>query len=225
MYYVKKAIYGPSPEEQRRKCMSLIRQNQRELDKQLSNMSSSESKTKTMIKSAVRRNDMKSARILAKELYGVRKNRQRLHKSKAQLNSVSLQVNEAFALRKLEGSMKSSTSLMKEVNGLIRLPELMGTMNTLSAELMKSGIIDEMVTDTLDNLDEEQFLDDEEAEGEVDQILDEILGTGKTVEKKTESDVLPEMPEIVSQETAAETVEDDSAMLDSMRERLKALQG
>lgn len=205
--------------------MSLIRQNQRELDKQLSNMSSSESKTKTMIKSAVRRNDMKSARILAKELYGVRKNRQRLHKSKAQLNSVSLQVNEAFALRKLEGSMKSSTSLMKEVNGLIRLPELMGTMNTLSAELMKSGIIDEMVTDTLDNLDEEQFLDDEEAEGEVDQILDEILGTGKTVEKKTESDVLPEMPEIVSQETAAETVEDDSAMLDSMRERLKALQG
>lgn len=225
MYYVKKAIYGPSPEEQRRKCMSLIRQNQRELDKQLNNMSSSENKTKTMIKSAVRRNDMKSARILAKELYGVRKNRQRLHKSRAQLNSVSLQVNEAFALRKLEGSMKSSTGLMKEVNGLIKLPELMGTMNSLSAELMKSGIIDEMVTDTLDNLDEEQFLDDEEAEGEVDQILDEILGNGKTSEKKNSNDALPDMPEIIPQEATAETVEDDSAMLDSMRERLKALQG
>lgn len=137
MYYVKKAIYGPDPAEQKRKCKAQIRRNQRELDKQLTGLSTAESKTKTMVKAAAKRNDIKSARLLAKEIYKAKKQKERLHKSKAQLNSVSLQVDEAFALRKIEGTMKSSTGIMKEVSTLVKLPELMGTMNGLSQELMK----------------------------------------------------------------------------------------
>jgi charged multivesicular body protein 3 len=140
MNYIKRAIYGPDPQEQKRKCNSLIRQNQRELDKMMSGLTQSEQKTKAMIKNAARRNDAKSARFLAKEIYGCKKQRSRLHKAKAQLNSVQLQVNEAFALQKLEKSMKSSTGLMKEVNSLLRMPELMGTMGQLSQELMKVSI-------------------------------------------------------------------------------------
>lgn len=137
MYYVKKAIYGPDPAEQKRKCKAQIRRNQRELDKQLTGLSTAESKTKAMVKAAAKRNDVKSARLLAKEIYKAKKQKERLHKSKAQLNSVSLQVDEAFALRKIEGTMKSSTGIMKEVSTLVKLPELMGTMNGLSQELMK----------------------------------------------------------------------------------------
>ena len=137
MYYVKKAIYGPDPLEQKRKCKAQIRRNQRELDKQLNMLSTSEQKTRTMIKAAAKRNDVKSARLLAKEIYKAKKQKERLHKSKAQLNSVGLQVDEAFALRKIEGTMKSSTGIMKEVSTLVKLPELMGTMNALGQELMK----------------------------------------------------------------------------------------
>lgn len=137
MYYVKKAIYGPDPAEQKRKVKAQIRRNQRELDKQLTGLQTTEQKTKTMIKAAAKRNDMKSARLLAREVFRAKKQKERLHRSKAQLNSVALQVDEAFALRKIEGTMKSSTLIMKEVSNLVKLPELMGTMNALSQELMK----------------------------------------------------------------------------------------
>jgi charged multivesicular body protein 3 len=221
MNVIKRAIYGPDPQEQKRKCNSLIRQNQRELDKQLSNLNQMESKTKNMIKQSAKRNDVKSARVLAKEVYGIKRQRGRLHKSKAQLNSISLQVNEAFAIQKLEGSMKTSTGLMKEVNSLVRLPELMGTMNALGRELMKSGIIDEMVTDTLDNLDEAELLDDEEAEAEIDKILSDIVGEKKVEEDK---EAIPSPPVSVPQEKEQVEESSDQEMLNSMRERLKALQ-
>lgn len=137
MNYVKKAIYGPDPAEQKRKCKAQIRRNQRELDKQIHMITTSEQKTRTMIKATAKRNDLRSARLLAKEIHKAKKQKQRLHKSKAQLSSIGMQVDEAFALRKIEGTMKTSTGIMKEVSMLIRLPELMGTMNGLGQELMK----------------------------------------------------------------------------------------
>lgn len=225
MNYIKRAIYGPDPREQKQKCNALIRKNQRELDKMLSGLNQSEQKTKNMVKGAARRNDTKSARFLAKEIYGCKKQRERLNKAKAQLNSVSLQVNEAFALQKLEQSMKSSTGLMKEVNTLLRMPELMGTMNQLGQELMKSGIIEEMVDDTLDTVGEDEDGIEEAADEEVDKILTEVTGgklgsAGKAPEGGLQQ---PEEEEQVGEE-ATEDTEADEEMFNSMRERLKTLQ-
>ncbi len=53
---------------------------------------------------------------------------------------------------------------MKEVNSLIRLPELAGTMSELSVELMKAGIIERLVEDTLPE-DVDELLEGEEGEG------------------------------------------------------------
>ncbi|KAF5094502.1 hypothetical protein D0Z00_003511 [Geotrichum galactomycetum] len=226
MYYVKKAIYGPDPAEQKRKVKAQIRRNQRELDKQLTGLQTTEQKTKTMIKAAAKRNDMKSARLLAREVFRAKKQKERLHRSKAQLNSVSLQVDEAFALRKIEGTMKSSTLIMKEVSNLVKLPELMGTMNALSQELMKAGIIEEMVSDTLDTLDETEMFEDEEAEGEVDAILSEITGNKLSTAGQVPSNMLPPTQEKAAPVAAApeEEEDEDEELLNSMRERLKALQ-
>ncbi|KAJ8097507.1 Snf7 family [Lipomyces tetrasporus] len=197
-----------------RKCNGLLRKNQRQLDKQLSNLNSLEIKTKSMIKAAAKRGDAASARTLAKELYNVRKHRTRLYNSKAQLASVGMQVNETFAVRKIQGSMKSSTGVMKEVNSLVRLPELTGTMRELSQELMKAGIMDEMVGDTLDTLDEADGVLEEEADAEVDAILSEITG-GRLGQAGPVPDIVPiEEPEEVEEEPD----------LEDMRERLRALQ-
>ncbi|KAG5368049.1 Vacuolar protein-sorting-associated protein 24 [Yarrowia sp. C11] len=230
MNYIKKAIYGPDPAEQRRTCQSLIRQNQRQIDRQLASLQSSEAKTKQMIKASAKRNDVKSARILAKEIYGVKKQRARLHTSKAQLNSVSLQVDEAFSLQKIQGSMKTSTGVMKEVNQLVRLPELMGSMQQLSMELVKSGIIDEMVGDTLDTLDDNEMVD-EDAEKEIDGILGEItngaIGTPQPAKEKVvpKKETVTPVPQAPTTELEDEEDEDDEALLMDMRERFKALQG
>ena len=151
------------------------------------------------------------ARTFAKELVHVRKQASRLHTSKAQLQSVQMQVNEAFSIRKIENSMKVSSGIMKDVNALIKLPELSGTMTELSQELMKAGIIEEMVGDMLES--NELLDEDEEAEAEVDAVLGEVL-KGKLGPLDQD---LPSLP------TKAEEEEPEAEDLEQMRGRLEAL--
>ena len=124
-----------------RKCNSLIRSNTRKLDRDIAQLKALEIKTKQFIVSASKRAQRnpsqaaqaaKETRIFARELLRVRKQTARLTTSKAQLESVKMQVNEAFSVRKIEGSLRSSTGIMKDVNTLVRLPELTGTMRQLS---------------------------------------------------------------------------------------------
>lgn len=155
-------------------------------------------------------------RIFARELIRVRKQSGRLHTSKAQLNSVQMQVNEAFSVRKIEGSIRASTGIMKDVNSLVRLPELTGTMRELSSELMKAGIIEEMVDDTL--MDTEGLEEDEEAEEEVDKVLSDILKDRLPASKAKE-----ELPSVEQPEEEEEEEDDQAEMLAQMRGRLEAL--
>lgn len=146
----------------------------------------------------------------------MRKQSARLATSKAQLQSVQMQINEAFSVRKIEGSIKTSTGIMKDVNSLVRLPELTGTMRELSQELIKAGIIEEMISDSLPD---SQLLEDEdeEAEGEVDKVLGEILKDRLPAQAETQPDLgIPAVP-------VDEEEEDQEELLDQMRGRLEAL--
>ena len=205
-----------------------MRANVRKLDRDIVQLKQLEGKTKNFILQASKRaqrnpSQAKQAsqetRIFAKELIRVRKQNARLQTSKAQLQSVQMQVNEAFSVRKIEGSIKASTGIMKDVNTLVRLPELTGTMRELSQELMKAGIIEEMVGDSLPD---DQILEgeDEEAETEVDKVLGEVLKDRlpAAAEKATAEEVTPQP---VAEEEEDE--EDSQELLEQMRGRLEAL--
>lgn len=147
----------------------------------------------------------------------VRKQSSRLQTSKAQLQSVQMQVNEAFSVRKIEGSIKLSTGIMRDVNTLVRLPALTGTMRELSQELVKAGIIEEMVGDLLpaDDLLEGE---DEEAESEVDKVLSEVLKDKLPPAAQRPEEELPSAP--VAEEpvdTEAEFSEEFTSRLESLR--------
>lgn len=159
-------------------------------------------------------------RDFARELIRARRASARLQTGKAQLNSVQMQVNEAFAVRKIEGSIKASVGIMKDVNSLLKLPQYGATMRELSMELMKAGIIEEMVEDTLP---EDADLEEGEAEGEVDKILGEVLKDKKeTTKMPSAPEPEPQKAQPVQQE-AEEEEEDNDAMMDQMRDRLQAL--
>ena len=131
-----------------------------------------------------------------------------------------MQVNEAFSVRKIEGSLKSSTGIMKDVNSLVRLPELTGTMRELSQELVKAGILEEMVDETLATGEFDELED--ENEEEVDKVLEQILHPPEPASKVT----APEEPEIPRPPAAVEEdeeEEDQEAILSQMRGRLEAL--
>ncbi|KAF2152531.1 hypothetical protein K461DRAFT_278772 [Myriangium duriaei CBS 260.36] len=225
MQTMRHMLWGPTPEEQKRKCNTLVRQNIRKLDRDINQLKQLEYKTKTYIQQAAKRGEKnpsqakqaaQETRTFARELIKVRKQGQRLATSKAQLQSVGMQVNEAFSVRKIEGSIKASTSIMKDVNTLVRLPELTGTMRELSQELMKAGIIEEMVGDTLDNQDLTE-MEDEEAEAEVEQVLGEVLK-----DKLPPSAAAPELTPVKPVEEEEEE-EDQEEVLAAMRGRLEAL--
>ncbi|KAL8691830.1 MAG: hypothetical protein Q9218_003027 [Villophora microphyllina] len=223
METLKAVFWKPDPAAQMRKCNSLIRSNTRKLDRDIAQLKILDSKTKQYIITASKRGQKdpsraaqaaKETRTFAREMIRIRKQSSRLATSKAQLQSVQMQVNEAFSVRKIEGSIKASTGIMKDVNSLVRLPELTGTMRELSQELVKAGIIEEMVGDSLPD---DQLLEgeDDEAEAEVDKVLGEILqGKLGKVEKPQ-----------VQEETPAteEDMEEQEATLEEMRGRLEAL--
>jgi len=207
---------------QKRKCNQLLQANTRKLERDIQNLKATETKTKTLILQASKRGQRnpsqtkqaaQETRIFARELIRIRKQNARLATSKAQLQSVKMQINEAFSVRKIEGSLKASTSIMKDVNTLVKLPELTGTMRELSQELIKAGIIEEMVGDSLPD---SELLEgeDEEAEEEVDKVLGEILKDKLPAEKPAD---------LVAAPVDEEEEEDQEELLDQMRGRLEAL--
>jgi charged multivesicular body protein 3 len=98
---------------------------------------------------------------------------------------------------------------------------------SFSLQFQQAGIIEEMVSDTLDTLDETEMFEDEEAEGEVNAILSEIIGNKLSTAGQVPSNLLPPAKEKAAPVAAAapeEEEDEDEELLNSMRERLKALQ-
>ncbi|SMN17758.1 similar to Saccharomyces cerevisiae YKL041W VPS24 One of four subunits of the endosomal sorting complex required for transport III (ESCRT-III) [Maudiozyma saulgeensis] len=227
MDYFKKALWGPDEKEQHRKIKAILRKNGRSVDRSLNELSQLQAKSKQLIKKAAKKNDIKTVKLYAKELYGINKQYSRLYTSKAQLESVGMKIEEAYKMKTLTTQMAENTDLMREVNSLVRLPQIRNTMVELEKELMKSGIITEMIDDTMESLDEDEELD-EEVNEEINKIVEQY-----TTQKFAAIDELPTaapiLPEPVAKETEQEVSEENideeaDRMLSDMKERLRALQ-
>eukprot|EP01117_Protostelium_nocturnum_P008391 TRINITY_DN2998_c0_g1_i1.p1 TRINITY_DN2998_c0_g1~~TRINITY_DN2998_c0_g1_i1.p1 ORF type:complete len:205 (-),score=97.75 TRINITY_DN2998_c0_g1_i1:42-656(-) len=163
----------PKPEEQVRKWKRELQKEQRLLDRQIRSIDNEEIKTIRTIKELNKKGDMKSAKVLAREIVRSRAAKNRIYTSKAQMNSVSMQLSQNLSMMKMAGVMQKSTAIMSSMNNLIKLPQLNATMMAMAREMEKAGLIEEMITETLDNDDEIE----EAADEELDKIVNEcVLG-------------------------------------------------
>ncbi|EGV61260.1 Vacuolar protein-sorting-associated protein 24 [Yamadazyma tenuis] len=218
MDYVKKAIWGPDPKEQMRKINQLLRKNKRELERSMNQLQPLKKKTEGLIKNAAKAKDLKTARLYARELQNINKQYNKLHLSKARVDSINMSINEQYSMNKLTTSMKSSTSVMRDVNQLVHLGVVSGTMQELQKELMKSGIINEMMDDMIDlDVDEDELED--ESQQEINKIIEDLT---KNEFSKIDTQVPTESVEEPQEQEAA--FEEDHEALDEMRQRLRALQ-
>ncbi|KAK9282982.1 hypothetical protein L1049_011209 [Liquidambar formosana] len=102
------------------------------------------------IREAVKRNDIVSARALAREIVSSRKAVKRLQNNKAQLSSLSMHVGESIVM-------------------------MLHLYNILHFFFIDEGMIEEMVNDAVDTaLDTEDI--EKETEEEVNKVLAEIAG-------------------------------------------------
>lgn len=202
-----------------RKINSLLRKNSRELDRSMNQLKPLEKKTETLIKKLAKAGDVKLARLYARELLNIRRQYTKLHTLKARLELVTMAVNEQFQMVKLTQLMGLLTMIMKDVNQLIHVGAISQTMQELSKELCKAGIINEMMDDMVD-LETE----DDELEGESNDEVNKIIAA-LTEDKLNLIDT--EVPQFAAEEPVVDDViaEDDHHELDEMRDRLKALNG
>merc|ERR1719373_144477 len=66
--------------------------------------------------------------------------------------------------------MKSSTEVMRQINKLVSIPETHEAMAAMQKEMMKAGLIEEMIDEGMEDMDGPEL--EEEAQDEVDKVLE-----------------------------------------------------
>jgi charged multivesicular body protein 3 len=84
----------PTPQQQLREWQRRLRNEGRNIDRQIRDVQREEKKVEKSIREAAKRNDIGSAKALAKEVVRSRKAVNRLYENKAQLNSISMHLGE-----------------------------------------------------------------------------------------------------------------------------------
>uniref|UniRef100_A0A646QEP6 Charged multivesicular body protein 3 n=1 Tax=Hemiscolopendra marginata TaxID=943146 RepID=A0A646QEP6_9MYRI len=207
-----------SPKEQVQEWSSKLRKECRQLDRQIRGIQREEEKVKRSLKEAAKKGDREVCVILAKEVIRARKAISKIHSSKAQINSVVLSMKNQLATVRLAGTLQKSTEVMKSMQSLVKVPEVAHTMQELSKEMMRAGIIEEMLDDTLSVMEDQDELE-EEAQEEVDKILWEVTA-GQLGKAPAVADSLPASVMVETPEEEEEGEEDD---VSTMQARLQAL--
>ncbi|KAL1501103.1 hypothetical protein ABEB36_006491 [Hypothenemus hampei] len=188
-----------------------------QLDRQINSIKREEEKVKRSLKEAAKKGDKDTCTILAKEILRARKAINKIYTSKAHLNSVMLQMKNQLATLRVAGSLQKSTEVMQAMQLLIRVPEVARTMQEMSKEMMKAGIIEEMLDETFEDIEDGEDME-EAAQTEIDKVLYEI-----TEGKIGEAPLPPSEPADKVQEKRNEVEEEDETELEEMQSRLAAL--
>merc|ERR1712131_515369 len=168
-------LFGASkadPKKQVNEMQSVLRKETRAIERQIRDIERQQEKTKQMLKQNAKKGDTAACKILAREIVNSKKAVSRMYQSKAQLNSVMMNMKTQLATIRLTGAVEKSTTVMASMSKLIKLPELQKTMTNMSREMEKMGIIDEMMDDAMSSLDPEDI--EEAADTEIEKVLFEL---------------------------------------------------
>ena len=107
------------------------------------------------------------------------------------------------------GALEKSTDVMKAMSNLIKVPEVHQVMQDMSREMMKAGVIEEMIEATFEAIDNPEELE-EDVQQAVDNILYELtMGVKDKMAKAPQapdaSIALPELPDKEEEQVATET--------------------
>lgn len=203
------------PKDMVREWQAALRKEARQLDRQILGIQREQEKAKRMLKDAAKKGDKDSCRVLAKEVVRSNKAISRIHCAKAQLKSVENHMHQQLANLRLSGALQKSAEVMKSMQALVKINDVAATMRELSKEMMKAGIIEEMMDDTIESVMDDSDEMEEEAQREVEKILWEVTAgqLGK----------VPAMAKEPLSVPTKEPEESDEEEVTQMQARLQAL--
>lgn len=208
------------PKDLVREWQTKIRTEMRGVDRQIRDITREEKGVQKSIKDCAKREDLRSMRVLAKEIVSSRKTVARLHENKAQMNSVSMMLTEQLATVRSVGHLEKSTEVLSAMNLLTRNAAVRDSMREMSKEMAKSGLIEEIVNDALEDIHGVDDLEGE-TEAEVNKILAELAGevtVSLPASEKTKVSPVAAPKETEPQgETQGVPINDLQARLDAIR--------
>jgi charged multivesicular body protein 3 len=217
-------LFGKSPERDPKAQVTewtrKIRKESLALDRQIRSIMREEDKIKRSIKEAAKKPNNKDVCIVyAKELIRSKRAIRKIYTSKAHLNSIQMHMKEQLAILKTAGALQKSTQVMQSLQALFRVPEVAATMREMSKEMMRLGILEEMIEDTFEGLEDTDDLE-EQADVEIQNVLWEVtagqLGTAPAAGSHELPAHEPPAPVAVSDD-------EDEEGLEEMQSRLQAL--
>nr|KAF6328637.1 charged multivesicular body protein 3 [Pipistrellus kuhlii] len=164
----------------------------------------------------------KEMRVVDRQIRDIQREEEKVKRSvKDAAKKGQKDVCVVLAKEMIRSRKAKSTEVMKAMQTLVKIPEIQATMRELSKEMMKAGIIEEMLEDTFESMEDQEEME-EAAEMEIDKILFEITAgaLGKAPSKVT--DALPE-PEPPGATAASEEEEEEEEVLEAMQSRLATL--
>jgi charged multivesicular body protein 2A len=151
----------------------LLKRSIRQLDRERKGLERQEAKLVQDIKAKAKAGQMKSVKIMAKDLVRLRKHQEKFLNLSSQLQAINLQMTTMTSQQALVTSMKQATKAMTRLNRQVKLPALQKTMMEFQRESEKMEMQSEMMGEAIDDAMEDEE-DEEDEERIVNQVLDEL---------------------------------------------------
>ena len=145
-----------------------LRSDQRAIDREIRAIERQESKTVMELKTALKADRSSVAHILAKELVRSKHAKQQMYITKASLNSIALQLQSQLGMNKVAKHIRLGNEAMVQMNAAMNIGKVSEDIRSMAKEMMRAGIIQEMVEESINDGVEE------EADEEVEKVIAEI---------------------------------------------------
>eukprot|EP00927_Polykrikos_kofoidii_P027671 TRINITY_DN24264_c0_g1_i1.p1 TRINITY_DN24264_c0_g1~~TRINITY_DN24264_c0_g1_i1.p1 ORF type:complete len:225 (+),score=66.63 TRINITY_DN24264_c0_g1_i1:158-832(+) len=159
--------------EMMREWQRKLRAEIREIERSIKKVERDEEKIKKDIqKMAKQGSDPGNIKTLAKSIVRSGAAKARLYNGRAAMSAAASEIQNMAATMRLSDSMAQSTEVMKQIHAIVKIPELTQNIEGLKVEMMRAGLIEEMMDEGMEELDGPEM--EEEATAEVDKVLDEL---------------------------------------------------
>ncbi|KAH0787770.1 charged multivesicular body protein 3 [Histomonas meleagridis] len=190
-----------TPQERAKQWKTTIRSERRAINRQMLKIEREEDKIKQKVKLLMKQGHQDSVMPLIAEIANSKKTRSKLLKTCTQLDSMVRQIDLQMAQVKVCGTFQKSAEVTRMMNQMVKVPEMQRTMMQLQQEMEKSGLTEEMLDETMDELNGDTEAEDQELA--VRLVYNEIAKdvsktTGKPIEQiPIDQEEIEENPDLV----------------------------
>ncbi|KAL3310822.1 Charged multivesicular body protein 3 [Cichlidogyrus casuarinus] len=168
------------------------------------------------LKKLAKSGNLTAVRQLAAQLVVTRKQITKFYEAEATVDSINRTVSSQMRMNQCLQALSDSTQVIGKMNQLYSLPQISKDMRELSKEMMKMKLIDEMVSDIME---QESPTDEASVQAEIDAVIASVITDKLQDAPSVRKDSLPAMLPGPSQPISAEEEAEDAALKD----RLQAL--